>query len=177
MNHLSIVISRLVSFSLVEFKLIRVARDLDPIAVGIEKTDRPITGHDQCLRSADDRDPAALQNRMKFIDDIVLIDVDAEMMQLRRSLARHVSHAPRQRLQRDVVMLSAVAHESHLRVEIARRNFETEDRAIKLFRLLEIGDIEHDMAERTVSDFHGKALLNNDARILSRRGRCFDESI
>jgi hypothetical protein len=43
-----------------------------------------------------------------------------------------------------------------------------------LFRLLEIGDIEHDMAERTVLDFHGKAPLNNDARFLSRRDRRFD---
>jgi hypothetical protein len=47
---------------------------------------------------------------------------------------------------------------------------------IKLFRLPEISDIEHDVTECAVSNIHKEALINNGSRLLSRRRR-FDCSI
>src|SRR5215468_2580047 len=39
-------------FAVVEPELVRIAGDLHPVAVGIEKTDGPIPSHDQGLRTA-----------------------------------------------------------------------------------------------------------------------------
>ena len=146
--------SPLSSVAIIVFELVGVARDLHPITVRIEKADRAITRDDQSFRTADNRNISTLQNWIDLFDDIIRFHIDAEIMHFRRSVAVDVLHSLRQRLQRDVMVFFAVAHESHLGIEISRRDFQPENRAIKLFRLFEIRDIQHDVSKYAVANFH-----------------------
>jgi len=142
------------SAPIIELKLIRVTGNLDAVTVRIEKTDRTVAGHHERLRTADDGNLAPLQNRMKLVDNVIRVDVDAEMVQLGQPLAAHMFRTLRQSLQSDVVMLLAVAEKSHPGLEVPRGHFQTENGLVKLFRFLEVGDVENKVTERAVRYNH-----------------------
>lgn len=147
-------LSSLTTVAIIELKLIGVTSDLDAVAVGIEKTDRPVAGDHQSLRPANDGNLAPPQNRMELVDDVIRVDVDAKMVHLRHAFTRYMSRTLRQSLQRDVVMLLAVAQESHLGLQVTRGDLQAENGAIKFLGLFEVSDIENDVAERAVPYNH-----------------------
>ena len=74
---------------MVELEFVGIAGDFDAVAVRIEKAHRAVARHHQSLRSADHRNLAPLQDWIELVNDFVLVDVEAEVMQLGHAIAAH----------------------------------------------------------------------------------------
>src|ERR1041385_3007011 len=119
---------------MIELELVCIAGDLDAIAVGIEKTYRAIAGDNQSFRAAYHRNFAPPENRMDFVDDVVRVDINTEMVQLRYAFTTDRLFSFRHLHQSDIVMLPSVAQKGQADLGIARRDFQSENIPVKALR-------------------------------------------
>jgi hypothetical protein len=154
--------------SAIEAELVRVASDLHPVTVRIEKGDGSIAGDFQSFRPAHDGNLSALENWHQPVYLFGSPHIDAEMVQLRRSVATRELSPVWQLHERDIVVFPTETQKRHLGPPIARGNLHTENRAIKLFRPLEIPNVEDNVAQDSIVNRH-REPITNDRAALSRQ--------